>query len=76
MLFLDLYVFTLKFLANKKKLKNENKNPPLDFLPFSYLTFPNAKMFSKKNFCPQKVDHNRPQTFFHVLARLPKPAHN
>ena len=28
------------------------------------------------NKSPKKVAHNRPQTFFHVLARLPKPAQN
>ena len=25
---------------------------------------------------PSKIAHSQPQTFFHVLARLPKPAQN
>ena len=82
MLVPDLYVFTLKFLAYKKRTKHEKIN----FLPryflcnFSVRTlqcFQNKIFFFgpqkvKKN-CPQKLLIIRLKLFFHVLGRLTKP---
>ena len=76
MLVPDLYVFTLKFLAYKKRLKHEKKNfqkEKKNYLSSMQLFSSDATMFSKKNFFfahkklkkpPSKVAHNRPQTFF------------
>jgi hypothetical protein len=59
MLVPDLYVFTLKSLAYKKRQKHEKKKfPPNFFLPFFYATFQCGRfnVFKKKNrfFLPTK----------------------
>ena len=80
MLFPDhLYVFTFGFhssLWNKTRLWKKIRS----FYLYSMQLF---NVLKKKKNCPRKhkkpsskVAHNRPQTFFHVLAWLPKPAQN
>ena len=85
-----IYVFTIKFLALIKCFFMFSG--PIKFKKFNYtkcimqLFSAETIVFSKKKIKvltpqnmkkpPSKVAHNRPHTFFHLLARLPKRPRN